>query len=107
RLVAKLTCGGLARLFVTNFDKNFDSSVATIINFYLCLPQIHRNSTSLLISQQVYCEEREARRGNLYKTRNAPFYIEIAASDALRVLLAASLMTSSNAVCPLPSHDNL
>jgi hypothetical protein len=39
RLVAKLTCGGLARLFVTNFDKNFDSSVATIINFYLCLSQ--------------------------------------------------------------------
>jgi hypothetical protein len=26
--------------------------------------------------------------GNLYKTRNMPFYIEIAASDALRVLLA-------------------
>ncbi|MDR1094124.1 MAG: hypothetical protein LBL66_08265, partial [Clostridiales bacterium] len=22
-----------------NFDKNFDSSVATIFNFYLCLPQ--------------------------------------------------------------------
>ncbi|MDR1092519.1 MAG: hypothetical protein LBL66_00040 [Clostridiales bacterium] len=39
RLVAKLTCGGLARLFAANFDKNFDSSVATIINFYLCLPQ--------------------------------------------------------------------
>jgi hypothetical protein len=39
RLAANLTCGGLARLFVANFDKNFDSSVATIINFYLCLPQ--------------------------------------------------------------------
>jgi hypothetical protein len=39
RLVAKLTCGGLARLFVTNKDKNFDSSDATILNFYLCLPQ--------------------------------------------------------------------
>jgi hypothetical protein len=35
-----------------------------------------------------HCEEREARRGNLYKTRNAPFYIKIASSDALRVLLA-------------------
>jgi hypothetical protein len=39
RLVAKLTCGGLARLFVATFDKNFDSSVATIINFYQRLPQ--------------------------------------------------------------------
>jgi hypothetical protein len=34
RLVAKLTCGSLARLFVTNFDKNFDSSVATILLSY-------------------------------------------------------------------------
>jgi hypothetical protein len=31
-----------------------------------------------------HCEERDARRGNLCKTRNAPFYIEIAASDASR-----------------------
>ncbi|MDR1092589.1 MAG: hypothetical protein LBL66_00390, partial [Clostridiales bacterium] len=30
------------------------------------------------ILQQVYCEEREARRGKIYQTRNAPFYIEIA-----------------------------
>jgi hypothetical protein len=53
------------------------------------------------ISQQVYCEEREARSGNLYQTRNAPFYIAIASSDALRVLLA---MTGCNAGCPLPEN---
>jgi hypothetical protein len=39
RLTAELTCGGLARLLVANKDKNFDSSVAAIINFYHCLPQ--------------------------------------------------------------------
>jgi hypothetical protein len=32
-------------------------------------------------SPQGHCEEREARRGNLYRTRNAPFYTEIAAPD--------------------------
>jgi hypothetical protein len=39
RLAGKSTCGGLARLFTANFDKNFDSSVAAILNFYLCFPQ--------------------------------------------------------------------
>jgi hypothetical protein len=55
RLVAKLTCGGLARLFVTNKDKNFDSSVAYNPQFLsLFAAKIHRNSARLFIPQQVY-----------------------------------------------------
>jgi hypothetical protein len=47
--------------------------------------KIRRNSARLLIPLQLccerngrsHCEERAARRGNLYKTRNAHFYTEI------------------------------
>jgi hypothetical protein len=46
----------------------------------------------------VIARSTEARRGNLYKTRNAPFYIEIATS-----LYASDVaMTGSNAIRTLP-----
>jgi hypothetical protein len=48
-----------------------------------------------------HCEERETRRGNLYKKSGVSCSVAIASSDALRVLLA---MTGSNAVCTLPKR---
>jgi hypothetical protein len=65
--------------------------------------KIHRNSARLLIPLQLYCEERGARRGNLYQTRNAPFYIEIGNNGRLSLSPAQGrVVFMSNAVCTLP-----